>query len=36
MGIDKLAEFMVSEQQVLDGPSRSRIAAALGTKATSP
>jgi hypothetical protein len=34
MGIDRLAEFLVSEEQVLDGPQRSAIAAALSTKAT--
>jgi hypothetical protein len=35
MGIDKLSEFMAPERQVLDGPQRSAIAAALSTKATS-
>lgn len=34
MGISRLAEFMVSERQVLDGPQRSAIAAALGTRAS--
>ena len=33
MGIGRLAEFLASERQVLDGPQRSAIAAALGTKA---
>ena len=34
MGIGRLAEFMASERQVLDGPQRSAIAAALGTRVT--